>query len=736
MALWDLKVEVDCPEPRPLKGRLVVAADGTTWDMANSSNVWADPVTGTAMLMPNPVNANWTTTYTGDYARYSLSDYTFITPTNWEQMQIKAPGDYYIQSLGLTEWVMTTSPVLANQAMYISMYVPGLKDVNEDIILKCAWRVSDTNQVEFWLTGNGTAVIRKNGVQVGKYEAGNKNIAPGGYTWKPSSTKNTWITLMLIPCRQRELLVISDFGVNFNHVFTDLPIGVANVITPATNFYWAVPGRQATVQLAQIKFATSGYVLSPTKTFRYAPPVGATFSVTSAYDIIGSGPSGTIYMTPQVVKADGSFYTPDGVIKNVRMKINFFGSGTGTYGLYEVDMVYQPSAGSTSNTPIDITSALTGLSLQVNENGRATCTFSAYRKRLDDLGVQQSQITSDRPMRIAINTASSGTAVWKDIFRGTASSPAITYWGGPDANKDLSLLEFNGTDRSGDFDLIWIVESFPYDGLSPDTAIDDLVTIAGYDPADVETDTFGLLLPYTKNISRGEYTLAPDYGDTVGSYLDKIKNDYYPNWLTGWFPTSTGYKYVWRNPASSTTAVMTLWQTTAGAITGGIPQSLAPSRVVRAMRAHWETSEATQVQVIGLDPVAGKYLFQQQVDDAAELPSTPPASRPANWRGRPVPYQFRDPALTTQEAVDRAALVLYERIVPGRALIEFESDFLILVSSNRPLWLNDVVRIMEPDGTTIKGDYRIISIPEVRFEFESSAVKIRRAKYTAQLLVT
>lgn len=36
---WPLLIEVDCPEPRPQKGRLIVAADGTTWDMAKSSNV-------------------------------------------------------------------------------------------------------------------------------------------------------------------------------------------------------------------------------------------------------------------------------------------------------------------------------------------------------------------------------------------------------------------------------------------------------------------------------------------------------------------------------------------------------------------------------------------------------------------------------------------------------------------------------------------------------------------------
>ena len=50
-----------------------------------------------------------------------------------------------------------------------------------------------------------------------------------------------------------------------------------------------------------------------------------------------------------------------------------------------------------------------------------------------------------------------------------------------------------------------------------------------------------------------------------------------------------------------------------------------------------------------------------------------------------------------------------------------------------PLWLGDVVRIMEPDGTTTKGDYRIIGIPSIEFVTEqTSGFSVRKAVYRGQ----
>ena len=74
-------------------------------------------------------------------------------------------------------------------------------------------------------------------------------------------------------------------------------------------------------------------------------------------------------------------------------------------------------------------------------------------------------------------------------------------------------------------------------------------------------------------------------------------------------------------------------------------------------------------------------------------------------------------------------LVLKDRLMTGRILIEWESDFLVLSNDNRPLWVRDVVTIMQPDGVTIKGVYRIIAIPSLEFVVEAGVRQFRRAKY-------
>ena len=728
---WPLLIEVDCPEPRPQKGRLIVAADGTTWDLSKSSNVWLEPSTLTLMLAPLPVTSAWRATYAGNYARYQKTDYTLTTPASWKQMQIKASGDYYLQSLNVTERATLTTAWSANQPAYISLYVPGLKDSDDTVILKAGWGVGSAGSVEVWFAANGSAQVYKSGALVGTYQRNDSNIAPQANAVYLSSVASDFITIMMIPCRRRELVVSTSTGLSFSHVFSDLSALTANTIVPAAAFSWLVPQGQASVQLAKLQFATSGYAVSPVKKLRYAPPTGATFSNTYAYDAIGPGSASVSY---SVVKDDLTAYTPNGVITDVRAKVTLSSStGSATYGFYEVDLVYDPEIGSTADDPVDITCDVERLSISVDDNGRATCSLTTRRKPITDAGVDQPQITSDRPIRIALSDGAV-SPTYIDVFRGTLTPPEITYEEG-DTTKDWSVFVYSGQDRSRDFDLAYIVESYPYDGLIALNAIIDLMLIAGYDANIYYGGDNPLLeLPYNPNISKGQYALAPDFFDTVGGYIDKLKNDYYANWITGWMPTTSGYLYVWQDtPNASTTPVMTLYQSIATATTAGVAEVLRPKRVVRRMSSHYETPEATQVQVVGQDPATGLFITKSLVDTAAETASTAPASRPYNWRGRPVPYQLRDPALTTQDAVDQACDILYDRLTTGRILIEWESDFLVLSSNNRPLWLGDVVRIMEPDGTTTKGDYRIIGIPTIDFVTEqTSGFSVRKAVYRGQ----
>jgi hypothetical protein len=685
------------------------------------------------MLAPLPTTAAWRTTFAGNYARFQKTDYTLPTAASWKQMQIKASGDYYLQSLNVTERATLTTAWSVNQSAYLSLYVPGLKDSDDSTILKAGWGVGSAGSVEVWFGANGSAQVYKSGVLVGSYQKNDSNIAPTANVAFLSSVNSQFITIMMIPCRRRELVVVASNGLAFSHVFGDLSALTSNTITPAAAFSWLVPAGQASVQLAKLQFSTTGYAVSPVKKLRYPPPTGATFTDTFAYDQIGTGTASASY---SVVKDDLTAYTPNGVITNVRAKVSLTSAtGAATYGFYEVDMVYQPAAGSTADDPVDITCDVERLSISVDDDGRATCSLTTRRKPITDAGVDQPQITSDRPIRIALSDGAV-SPTYIDVFRGTLTPPEITYEQG-DTTRDWSVFVYAGQDRSRDFDLAYIVESYPYDGLLFVNAVLDLLDIAGYpDPSGpyLGGDYPSIGLPYSPNISKGQYALAPDFFDTVGGYLDKLKNDYAANYITGWMPTTSGYIYYWIDPAlATTTPAITLYQSIAAATTAGVTEVLRPKRVVRAMSSHYETPEATQVQVVGQDPATGLFITKSLVDGAAETASTAPASRPYNWRGRPVPYQLRDPTLTTQDAVDAACDILYDRLTTGRILIEWESDLLVLSSNNRPLWLGDVVRIMEPDGTTTKGDYRIIGIPSIDFVTEqTSGFSVRKAVYRGQ----
>ena len=735
--IHQLKVEFDVVEPRPQFGRLMVALDGTKIDLTNSSNIWQDPATLTMMLAPLPVTPAWSTTYSGSYARYQKTDYTLITAAKWKQMQIRASGDYYLQSLDVTERATLTTAFGVNQAVYLSLYVPGLKDTDKSVILKCGWGVGSAGSVEVWFAANGSAQVFKSGVLVGTYERGDSNIAPAVGAQTSKSSRSDFIGIMMIPARRRELLVTTSDGTNFSHVFEDLDPGLQNNILPAAAFSWLVPTGQATVQLAKCNFETSGYVLGQAKALRYPPPVGATFTPVSAGDNAGFG---AYTFTNSVVKADGTAYTPNGVIKDVRAKVALTGSGTGSFGLYSTDLYYDAPVGATYAGTVDVTQYIQSLSMAVDEDGKATCTIGAIAKPLIDAGVQKPNVTSDRPVRIALGDGPAdypGFVTYKDIFRGTLAPPKIEFLD-RDTTASWATYVYSGVDRSGDFDLAWIVESLPYDGIQAINAIIDLMLIAGYD-ANIyySGDTPDQELPYTTNVSKGQYTLAPDYGDSVGSYLDKIKQEYYATWITGWMPTASGYLYQWLDVnAASTASTMTLYQSISTATTAGVAEELRPQRVIRSLNSYNEEAECTQVTVIGQDPNTGKFIPYTQIDSAAEIAATAPASRPRNWRGRPVCYQYRDPALNTLDAVTAACLMLYTRLTTGRTMIEFDATFLVYNVSNRPVWLGDVIKLMDTDGVGVLGNYRIIAIPQIEFVQEntvgsSTLFNVRRASYRA-----
>jgi hypothetical protein len=389
-----------------------------------------------------------------------------------------------------------------------------------------------------------------------------------------------------------------------------------------------------------------------------------------------------------------------------------------------------PAATSTYNGPVDITQYIDNLVLSVDETSRTTLKMSARRQKLLDAGVAQPQITGDRPIRVAISN-SADPAVYTDIFRGTLAPPQIQYEQG-DTSLKFSTLQFEGQDRSRDFELYYFQDGILYDGYTAQNAIGDMMTMAGYPPATylLYNDSVGINISRSPDIARGYSNFVPQRGDTIASMIGKLKTDYAATFITGWSPTSSGYKYQWSAPLDlSSVSVMTLYQSVPAAAAAGVTAALQQKRVVRKMTGHYESPECNQITVIGQDPRNGDLIYSYDADDASQTAGTAPASRPYNWRGRPVPYILSDPSITSSSVAYEAMLVLKDRLMTGRILIEWESDFLVLSNDNRPLWVRDVVTIMQPDGVTIKGVYRIIAIPTIEFVVEAGVKQFRRAVY-------
>ena len=86
------------------------------------------------------------------------------------------------------------------------------------------------------------------------------------------------------------------------------------------------------------------------------------------------------------------------------------------------------------------------------------------------------------------------------------------------------------------------------------------------------------------------------------------------------------------------------------------------------------------------------------------------------------------------ESVAEATLLQWKK-QPGEAvatdqiLIEIETDVLVNSTTNIPLWIGDVIKIMKPGGTVVRGVYRIVAIPSMSFERETNDAIVRRAVY-------
>ncbi len=768
-----LKIEIDIAEPRLKFDRLVVSADGTAWDRgatvaARSSvtvdGVFIDPVTQTAMLSPLATLPGWEHNFSSSWARLHKSDFTFSgSADNWVEVERRGAGDGFLVSLGANDLVKTAASYPVNQPFVINTLIQGASSSSASIALECGWGepgATDTVSLRFWMSGEvtvyrGTTPVSQidNAGVTPSASAGNRQQSVG------QSVAGKNLSFLLIPCRVRELLVVNSDGVGFSFPFSHLPDKVPvgsleNTITPAGKFWFRVPtadqggtGGQACVQVAPMRFATTGTLYSKVTNLRYAPAAGRVFSPLQARGIVGHD-TGNNTLTLSLVKPDGSPFVPNGVDKAVRVKAQFGGDGTGSFGLYAVDMLADRIATTTANAPIDVTPFVRELTLSVPRSGGAASVSMTLRrqfagsdntlKSLDTL-LPQAAITGDRPFRIT-NAEQMGETLGPavDLIRGTLDKPRKT-WGGPSANADS--YAFTGGDRQRLHNNYSFADGLAFDGLTLTTAWGQVQALPGYDPSviSISADTF--VLPYSPGVSQGDWQLVPKRGDTAGQWSKKFHDEYAKTWFAGWrprLPADGGYQYRAARPDDlPTTASVQLYLSREDAKTalGTDKPWLIGRRVCKSFVLTRTEAEGNQVIVIGYDKQTGQYVTSQWDDAASQNPETAPALRPASWRGQLARVQVISPDISTQAAADRARDMVSARVGVEVVTAEWTSEFLVHSPSGRPLWIGDVVGLHDRGGASL-GNFRIVEIPSIRWIIdalrEGQRVTVRDAAYVAE----
>ena len=779
--MYEYRLQFDIPEPRPQKGRIAIGYDGTMLAQGfRTSGIWIDPCTLTAMLKPLPLTELWATSYTGNYARYDPSAaYTIPTPTKWERIQIRGAGDYFLRAKQATdEIVQITTAMPANQPMFMTWYKPEVKIMADAPVLRLYYNyqaATTSGELKLVFYANGKCEIYKNGLLVGTYDRQGSNYAPGSGYVATYSTNQQFNDILVIPFRRRELLVHTNYGLSFSHVFDDLDASLTtNAITPAGKFAFSVPTGKAAVQVAKCLFSQSGTFVASQQVLRYAPPTttagppvyplftyepyqdtcGPTGdTLTTSNSIIWEQP-GTDWVTWPTLD-NGVTSAWDGIKKTVRLKVSLSNTTRAqTPTVYGVEAYWDPNPTQTYNGIVDVSNTVKTMTLSVEEDGRSSMDLSCWSSLIATAGVAQAEYTSDRPFRLQIKTRDTAPAVYCDIMIGTLTSPKIVRMDN-DYSDNWSLYTYDGKDRSSDFDITMVQSTPALDDYPLGNAIRNLVRLCGYvddggafDNCSIFIANDGLpgefVLPFTTNASKGEWAWSVERGETVGAALDRLQQDFAATWVKGWFPNSNnagGYTYAWETPNTTPVAAdITLWQKLDDArdpAKGNLSMPYASLCLVRSLSIWTEPAEYNSVVVVGRDPRRGQIIYGYYQDGPSQDATLSPASRPLNWRGRPVHYILTDPSFTSQSKVDYATGILQNRLTVNRQLIEFTSDLLIrnlgAPEDQRPIWINDIVKIMGPTGTTAYGWFRVIAIPQIEFVIDGATrVPVRNCTYRCE----
>lgn len=734
-----LSVLIDVAQRRLVAPRISMTAEKFGFNGLQYQNTWIEPVAGTVMLQPAPVNPSWHTSNAGIYARLSLSDFGLTaSASGWNAVDNRGAGPVRLYNpTGSASTFSTTTTYTKNRSWFVSFYAYNVENKASAVYFECGWSNTGDGSVgvslRFW--ASGLVEIYKDGVSAG---SGNIGIQGG------ADTSNKYSDYLVIPFRKRDLLIYSlTSGDGFIHTFADIDDTDTNpTILAASKFWFSVPSGSINVELAPVQFPSSGYVTSDPISLSVPPPTGSTLetraniapatTITTASVFADSPYNGTVPDTTNVIsafavaKTDGTAFTPDGTIRDVLMKVSMTGDGSYTPFLYGAHAAYGATFGNTDNaeqfdiTPYILSDPPPTLSVP-DDPGGVTFTFTIKSpETVESSDVPLLLTLGNRPCRVKVgaNIILEGVMMEPEFDDACYDEAARLHCTVRDYMQIASDLQFR--------------ERIPLDGLALcDTKdatnfwksiVQFMYYSAGINNADMDLDAVGFTLPaIPKDDQQEAYSAFVEIGSTPYTELARLVSTYASGFTWRMKPQPSGNppKAIFKDPdALSTTPDYTLYRTGADALAAGKPVT----------DLYWSYSErplaieANHVIATGYNPKTKKVIQSYKLDAASQDPTTPPSSRPTNWVGEPIVFGIIDPRLTSQDACTKVVQAVYPKVTARHFISNITSEMLFK-SDGSPVWVSDLIRC---DG---RRDIRV-SAMAIQFIRETSTFVARNASYT------
>lgn len=729
------KVLIDTAQTRLKEDGLSILVTGKDWEyqpvlLSDGSSInpmYVDPICNMAMLRPGPAHPTWTTSSTGIFAKLGLSDFVFEHWTgsawasdtaNWVNNSADAGGPFMARNGANTNGVRghtaADSPWSANQAFVVEWFGQQFQGSGPVPCLDLGLNPTSgsydgTAGVSLRAYTNGHVEVWKAGVLVGKGSVSEKQDPLGQPQDGPGqSTQAKYYSMMVIPCRDRDLLIIGTHGGGFVHTFADLAEGTASLaITDSAPLWFYVPAPlTAEVRIAKLQYATSGTILSRVSGWRLKPSDwgsdGSAIAPTvNCYQALTQALSGLVAVaaiTPGtgVWPADNPYSLP----YPVKLGAYLTGGPSQTPFLYALRGWYG-SQGASTATPDggakDLTPYVQAASLEVSDQlGGTKLTLTLNQPdAMATAGIDRIAEISKRPFSISDSEGVFLTGV------GEAPSHTPIYGQAGDYEDKATTVEISVRDFWQFCEEFLFSDPIPLDGLTLADAVSLLCGAAQISytvstSATSSTPASGITLSsQSGGASSNVFGLMVQPGDKLADWLKRLHDDFVGTWFMDMGPNGEFQLVAPDDSGLPSTSGFTLYPSEADAIADGVSSDVAYLHVYRSL--HWETLEAgaNDVYVTGLDTRTQRPMQKHLRDTSSADPTLAPASRPLNWLGGLKKAAFGSELLTTEAALTAAATLYFNRVTAARRMCEFECEYM------DGIWRGSLVTLKaaEDDGT-------------------------------------